>query len=132
MNAKNVTSLTLGDILKGTSNKNRWCISIPRKVRVWKRCLHSDAGYYFLCSLYMSTTTSTSNIKRPVSVILTDPNHVLLNVESFTDSRTLIKSLANYCKLDQANIVNAINRTEAAAERTNYLQNQRANLIAVS
>lgn len=65
-----------------------------------------------------------------MSVILGNPKQVQLNVESFTDTRTLTKSLANYCKVDQANIINAINRTEAAAERTNYLQNLKANLSA--
>ena len=76
-------------------------------------------------------STSTSNIKRPVSVILADPAHVRTNVESFTDTRTEVKIIANYCKVGSANVVSAINRVEAQAERTNYLQNLKANLVAM-
>lgn len=74
-------------------------------------------------------STSTSNIIRPVSVITADPAHVHTNTESFNDSRTITKCIANYCKLSTANVVTAINRTEAQAERANYLQNLRANLM---
>lgn len=74
-------------------------------------------------------STSTSNIIRPVSVIVADPAHVRLNTESFNDSRTITKCIANYCKVGTANVISAINRTEAQAERANYLQNLRANLM---
>lgn len=78
-----------------------------------------------------SMMTSISNINRPVSAILADPKHVRLNVESFTDSRTLVKSLANYVRVDAANITNAINRVQTEAARANYKQNVRANLVAL-
>jgi len=93
----------------------------------------AKAIYFLLIHIMSSNTrvsTSTSNIQKPVSVILADPKHVHPNVETFQDSRTLVKVIANYCKVDQANIVNAINRTEIAAEKTNYLQNMRANLAS--
>ena len=77
-----------------------------------------------------SVLTSTSNINRPVSVILADPKHVRLNVESFTDSRSLVKSLANYVRVDNANIAAAINRVQKEAATANYKQNMRANLIS--
>ena len=77
-----------------------------------------------------SMLSSITNINKPVSVILADPNHVRLNVESFTDSRTQVKSLANYVKVDNANITAAINRVQAEAARANYKQNLRANLMA--
>lgn len=73
---------------------------------------------------------STSNIHVPVSVILSNVQYVSANVESFQDTRTAVKSLANYCKLDTANIAAAINRTELSAEQTNALQNLKASLQA--
>ena len=76
--------------------------------------------------------TSRSNIQKPVAVILADPLHVRTNVETFQDTRTLIKVVGNYCKVDSANIVNAINRADLDAQRTNYKQNLRANLTAIS
>ena len=64
-------------------------------------------------------------------MILADPKHVHLNVENFQDSRTIVKSLANYCKVDSANVTAAINRVELDAEKTNLMQNYRANLTSV-
>lgn len=74
--------------------------------------------------------TSQSNIRRPATVILADPLHVRLNVENFQDTRTMTKVIANYCKVDAANIISAINRTDLAAQKANYRQNLRANLTA--
>lgn len=76
--------------------------------------------------------SSTSNINRNVSVILADPQHVHPNVESFADTRTLTKSLAVMTKVDTPNVVNAINRVQACAAKTNYLQNCRANLTSTA
>lgn len=78
----------------------------------------------------MSSTPgqSINNIYRPVSVILADPQHVRTNVESFTDTRTLVKSLANYVR---GNSVAAINRVQSEAARANYQQNLKANISLI-
>lgn len=72
--------------------------------------------------------SSTTNIYRPVSVILADPQHVRPNVESFTDTRTQIKSLANYVR---GNAVAAINRAQKEAATANYTQNLKANISLI-
>lgn len=73
---------------------------------------------------------ASNNIYKPVSVILADPAHVRCNVETFQDTRTMVKVLGNYCKLDSASVVSAINRADVAAKKTNYLQNRKSNLTA--
>lgn len=65
-----------------------------------------------------------------MSIILADPLHVHPNVENFQDTRTLAKVIANYCKVDSANVVTAINRVEMDAERANFKQNLKANLVS--
>ena len=75
---------------------------------------------------------STTNINLPVSVILADPIHVRPNVETFADSRTIVKSTARMAKVDAGNVVNAINRVQTAAATANYLQNLRSNVGVVS
>lgn len=71
---------------------------------------------------------SSSNISRPVSVILADPHKVDLAAETFADTRTQAKVIAKSVRLDEEGVVSAIHRTNAQAEEANRLQNLRANL----
>ena len=78
-----------------------------------------------------SNVANTSNIIKPVSVILANLNHVNTNVEIFADSRTLAKSLANYVKGNAAVITAAINRVQNEATQANIKQNLKANIAQV-